>query len=293
MSTQSERTPIGIVLQDKAAGSREILVYPQDTLPFASGELKPVAQKVDISSKTSSGGSSVGSVTETNAIRAVYYGDQHSDMPPDVVKGEEVELIQDNDTGAILWKATGRTSKLRSRERKEMRSSNVDGYDKNIDDASSYFIRIDTLATKEIRIQTSMSDGELFGYTILLNPAASQIRVCDNENNEFGINSPEKQTYMRNKEGCIVSLIDKNAVVGAVEDLILKADRQIVMNTPNLSFINDSGDGCMVMNVKAMQINAQQFNIAAESGIGLHGPVEARSIVTGNIQAENYITGIY
>lgn len=287
--SSDNRKPIGIVLQDKAAGSREILVYPQDTLLPMDGELTAVANKVKLTN-----GENVGEVTETNAIRAVYWGNELSDTPPDVVKGEEVELTLDEDTGQIYWKSSGRTAKLRSRERKELRASNQEGYQKNIDDSSCYLIRIDTLTTKEIRIQTSMSDGESFAYTILMNPSENKISICDNENNQFGIESDKTRVFLRNKDNTIVNAEKKSLFLGATEDIILKAERQIVLNTPCLTSANDVGSGCMVWNGKSMHLKLENnCVITAPNGIGLHAPVEAETIVSGTIQAEDYCTGKY
>lgn len=294
MAFQNERKLMGIVVQDKAAGSREILVYPQDTLPFGSGELKPVANKVSVSLADKNQGTAVGEVTETNVITATYYGNEMSDMPPDVVKGESVELIVDGDTHTVYWKSTGRTAKNRSRERKEIRVANQEGYDKNVDDGNAYFIRIDTLTSKEIRIQTCMSDGEKFAYTIVINPAESKLSLSDNHNNEIVIESLEKKIYIRNEDNCILNMEKKNILLGAVEDLVLKADRQIVLNTPNVTNQNDSGDGCTVFKAKAMQFETtESMVVKSPNGIGLHGPVEAHTVVSGSIQAEDYSTGKY
>lgn len=285
----NNRRPIGIVLQDKAAGSRELLIYPQDTLLPMDGELNPVANKIKLTN-----GDSVGEVTETNAIRALYWGNELSDTPPDVVKGEEVELILDEDTGQIYWKSSGRTSKLRSRERKELRSSNQEGYQKNLDDSNSYLIRIDTLTTKEIRIQTSMSDGEEFAYTILISPSEKKITICDNENNQIGIESDKTRVYLRNKDNTIINAEKKSLLLGAVEDIILKAERQIVLNTPCLTSANDVDSGCMVWNGKSMHLKLENnCVITAPNGVGLHGPVEAETLVAGAVQAEDYCTGKY
>ena len=292
MATQHTRPVIGIVAQDKAAGSRELLIHPHDTLIFQQGELQPIAQKTEVS-RSGKNGTSVGEVTETNVVKAVYYGDANSDMPPDVVKGEEVEIFRDTDTNTYYWRSTGRTAKHRSRERKEVRSANAEGYDKNVDDGNSYFIRIDTLETKEIRIQTGTSDGEKYGYTILIKPSENKIRISDSENNEIGIDSGEQRVYLRNKENCIISIEKKNILVGAVEDIILKADRQVVLQTPLVSNKNENGSGCTVFDAKSMQFNAERGVVFKTPAIGLHGAVEAESVVAGGVQAENYCTGKY
>lgn len=292
MSTNN-RPVIGIVLQDKAAGSRELLVYPQDTLLPMEGELKPVANTVKVSTQDTSG-SRVGEVTETNVIRAIYWGNEESDIPPDVVKNEEVELFFDENTNTTYWKSSGRTAKNRSRERKEFRSANQEGYVKELSDDNSYFIRIDTLTTKEIRIQTSMSDGEEFKYTILISPKENKLRISDDQNNEIGIDSKDERVFIRNKGECIVNVEKKSILIGAPEDITLKADRQIILNTPCVTGANNNADGCMVWKTKAMTIDAQeQVVIKAPSGVGLHAPVEATSIVSGPIQAEDYCTGKY
>ncbi len=293
MATQDKRTVSGIVAQDKDAGSRVILVYLQDTLPFLNGELNAVAQKASINLNDSQQGTISGEVTETNVIRAVFKGNELSDTPPDVVKGEQVEIYQDSDTGTFYWKASGRTSNKRSRERKELRSANFEGYDKNVDDGNSYFIRIDTLTTKEIRLQTSTSDGEKFGYTILISPKTNNITICDNENNEISIDSENQHIYLRNKDQCLIDICKKDILIGAVEKLILKADQQIVFDSPLVSSANEKNDGCTVFDCNGIQINSNKnFKIKSPS-IGFEGAVQADSIVSGPIQSSGYSTGDY
>ena len=294
MSTNATRTVTGIVAQDKAAGSREILVHPQDTLPFATGELKPKAQTVSVQTNDTHQGGATGQVTETNVVRAIFKGSTDSDMPPDIVKGEIVELTQDSNTGTLYWSASGRTTHERSRERKEMRAANKEGYSKSLDDGNSYFIRINTLTTKEIRLQTTKSDGEEFAYTIVINPSESKIQICDNENNEITIESKDEHVFMRNKSESIVDICKENIVIACKDSIILKAEKQIVMDTPLWTNNNEHGDGCMQMKCKGLKIDAtDNVNINSPSGIGLHGPTEARTIVSGGIQAEYYSTGKY
>lgn len=293
MSTQDKRAVVGIVAQDKDAGSRTILVHLPDTSPFFSGELKANAQKANIELKDKHQGSVSGEVTETNVIRAVFKGNELSDMPPDIVKGEQVEVYQDTDTGTFYWSASGRTTNKRSRERKELRAANVEGYSKNVDDGNSYFIKIDTLTSKEIRLQTSTSDGEQFAYTIVISPSTNSIKICDNENNEIGINSKDQHVYLRNKENCLVNISKKDVLIGAVEKLILKADQQIVFDTPVMTNANEKNDGCTVFNCKGMQINtSQSFKIKSPS-IGLEGAVQSDTIVAGPIQSTGYSVGEY
>lgn len=294
MSTASERKITGVVAQDKAAGSRDILVYLQDTRPYDSGVLKPTTQKVKFQTTDGQQGTAVGEATESNVVRAVYKGSTDSDMPPDVVKGEMVEITQDANTSTLYWSASGRTTSNRSRERKEMRAANQEGYVKNLDDGNSYFIRIDTLTTKEIRLQTCMSDGEKFAYTIVINPAESKLSICDNENNEICIDSQEEHIFVRNKSESIIDIMKKNITIGCHENLILKAEKQIVMDTPCWTNNNTSGDGCMVMECKGLQINAEKsVNIKSSSGIGLHGPTEAHTLVANDLQSNQYRLGKY
>ena len=293
MSTNSVRTVTGIVAQDKAAGSREILVHPQDSIPFATGKLKPVAQTVSVRTNDTLQGGAAGQATETNVFRAVFKGSAESDLPPDVVKGEQVELTQDVNTGTLYWSATGRTTSARSRERREMRAADQEGYSKTLDDGNSYFIRVDSLDTKTVRIQTVMSDGEKFAYTILIDAKNSTIRICDNENNEVGIESTQQHVYMKNKDDSLVDICKENIIIGCKDTIMLKAEKQIVMDTPNWTNANDTGDGCMVMNCRGMQINAQDsFNVQSPC-IGLHGHTETSTLVSGPLEAETYYTNDY
>lgn len=288
------RQVTGIVAQDKSAGSREILVHPQDVLPYTTGKLSPKAQKVDVNLSDTHQGGAAGSVTETNVVRAIWKGDSNTDQPPDVVKGEIVELTQDGNTGTLYWSASGRTTTSRSRERKEMRAANQEGYSKNLDDGNSYFIAIDTLTKKEIRLQTCMSDGEKFGYTILINPKDSMIQICDNENNEISIDSQNQHIIIRNKDESFIDMMKKNIVIGCHEAITLKAEKQVVIDTPNLTHSNSGGDGCTVINTKALQINAEKnINLKSPNGVGLHGPVEAETIVSGGIQSQYFSSGTY
>lgn len=284
----------GILAEDKAAGSREVRIYLQELLPFTQGELEPKEIPAEATLNDSKQGEKSSTVTTTNTVTATYLGDDaNRTFPPDVVKGEQVWVVNYTNTDTYYWKASGRNNELRILERYQLHVANSKERVKMLDDTNTYLIRMDTLTAKEIRIQTSKSDGEKFIYTFLIDAKKNTIQLMDDNNNELYINSEEHITYMRNTDGCMLSFDKRNGLLVIPDSLTIKAGKQIVIDTPNIRNVNNSGDGCTEWNTNSITFKCGSSFVVKSPAIGLHGAVEATTIVTDRVQSTNYLTGKY
>lgn len=290
-----EREHIGIAAEDKLPGSRELKVYCSEMLPFIQGNLTAIENNATVNINDKHVGKSQTSVTTTNAITATYK-DMVSNRqdPPDVVRGEQVKIFQYSNSKTFYWSSTGRDDNLRKTEHQRISISNSQTTGGDRDDDNTYSIELDSRdGKKNITIRTSKGGGEEFQYCIKLDAGSGTIQMCDDADNEFFLDTKEKIVRLRNSDGSMITVDKKNAIMIAPEDIILKGDRSIIMDTPSFTTQNTTGgSGVTAWNSNAMAINVNDSFVVTGASIGINGAVVMpKSLVVGSCQAESYSTG--
>lgn len=213
----------GIAAADKDNDSRELLVYCPDLLPGIDGELEATTIETTVNT-TGDKGEYSKPLKTTNSITCYYYeSNDLSALPPDVRKGENVQIWNVADTDTWYWEPMGSNSKLRRTERKRISANaTLDNVSSGTDD-KEYIFEMSTRNAKYIKIQTSKDLGEAFAYTIMIDADNSKLMVTDDTNNTFVIDSPNKRVTMTNVSKSTVDLFDKNINIGCEGDIVMSA----------------------------------------------------------------------
>jgi hypothetical protein len=221
------------------------------------------------------------SITITNVIEASYL-DLMSNRsgPPDIVKGEQVLLFQYSDTDEYYWFPLGRDDDLRRLEHYRISVSDDQKTVKILDKNNTYYIELDTLHDKAITIATSKSDGEKYKYHFKIDANNNTVTLQDDIGNEIWLESDIPRIMLKNSSDTIVDLNDKDILFGAPRDIVIKADRQILINTPNITHEID-----------------EVFYIDAEKGVGIkttNSVIESPTIgLNGEVKIPNtLISGV-
>lgn len=279
----------GTATEDKGKDSVTINVYSPELTPAATGRLATATSDESITLQDEDGVSSTSTATVANHITAIWWGASNRAYPPDVVKGEEVIIRQYANSNVYYWESIGRNDSLRTTETDRWRIADSTTRIKEMTDDNSYFIEM-TSDKKNIRIHTAKGNGEAFTYDIYIDAENNRIYIGDDVGNNMLLESEVPRVKLANKDGSFVDLFQKNIIMLAPEDLIFRAGRQTLFQTPNVTFGNADGDGVCHIKSKGFHVTSKDFVVDSTS-IGLNGSVKASNIVSGTVRAASYSTG--
>lgn len=175
---------MGTVTAHKPEGTDIIRVSLTERNTMTSGSLDDAKQEYDVQSTNSQGVSESMAVNVEQVVDALWIpdGDNHLLTSPDVRASETVKVYRYADTQQFYWTTCFREPQLRRLENVLYGFSNLkDGFAPHTTE-SSYYLQWDTIR-KAVRIVTTQSDGEAFGYTFEINPAESTVKIEDSVGN--------------------------------------------------------------------------------------------------------------
>lgn len=282
---------IGYVAEDKAANSAEISVFVPELLPGVTGALGAAQSTERFSVTTATGAELGGRAKVSNSIKAIYRGTSNRKYAPDVVKGEQVLITKFADADQYYWESLGRDAALRKLETLRIEVSDSEDIVKVLTDDNTYYWELDT-RNGRVRIKTAKSNGESYAYDFHIDTKQSTATLKDDSGNEFLIDSKIPRVRIKNRDGVLMDAIQKLLFLGAPEDVVLKADRQVLFNTPTLTIGNSDGSGVTRMNTKALAVSASESVVFEAPVIGANGDMKvAGHLVSGPARAEGYSTG--
>lgn len=279
----------GTVTEDKDKNSVKINVFVPGLTPAATGRLASATSTESITLQDQDGVSSTSTSTVSNHVTAIWWGASNRAYPPDVVAGEEVTVKRYADSDVFYWESNGRNDELRTTETVRFRVSNDKKGQKELTDQNTYFAEVST-DNGHIRIHTSKSNGEKYTYDIYIDTKGNRIYVGDDIGNNITLESDTPRVKLANKDGTFVDLFQKDVIMLAPRDVVIRAGRQALFQAPNVTFGNTEGTGVCHIKSKSYHVSSTDFVIDSSS-IGLNGSVKASNIVSGTVRASSYSTG--
>ena len=237
---------IGTVVKDKEHNSRIAkVVCTEISPPHDAKQLTEISVNTEVNSGIDDENNAYsGSVEQTNVIEAHWLDlDSNRVYPPDLVKGEQVFVLNYGDTDKYYWISLGRDDKLRNRERLRWSIADKTSVEEELTDANTYTLEMDTLHNKHFLIRTTKSDGEEYAYLIKIDAKEGTLRLCDDTNNEILIDSKEPRVMLRNRNGCLIDLHKDDLDLVAIKDATIKVGRQLTLDVPLIRSVNKSGKG--------------------------------------------------
>lgn len=260
----------GIAAEDRPLDSRQLKVFIRELSPFAGGKLGDNSRKENYTVSDNNGQAITGNVETTNNIVAEYFGlGSNSAFPPDVVRGEQVWVFKLGDEDKYYWITAGRDDNLRKTELVRWAASNDSAENKDLNESNTYFVEIDTKIAKRIRIVTSKSSGEAFGYNLIIDAKNSFVSLGDDQSNIIEIDSLNKRLTMKNSSGSLLNIMDQDINVLAKGNVIIRGDRGVTVGSAG--GINIEG------------ATSAKGGVSSDGNISVKGTVNA----TGSITAPN------
>jgi hypothetical protein len=229
---------LGMVAKDSVPGSKYVEVYPVELYPAVDGDINTVTSKQDTTANIESGYVTT-SVDKTYTIKAKWLaiGESNRLTSPDVCMGETVQIYKFGDSDRYYWLPVYSELDLRKKESVIKLYSNTDNIEKRPDD-SYYYTIVDTIK-KFLRIHTSKSDGESFGYDIDINTAKSIITIEDTGGNSIVLDSGKAElNIITNKK---INIKTETILVEA-KDITNKIANKLDIQLKHLSISNGSNE---------------------------------------------------
>ena len=266
MSAQTELIPysVGLVIEDTIDNSWWLRAIPIEKQGFIDGEIKDLANSETVKGVDSQGNSWETSYQTTNAVSAKWYsGDSNRRTPPNIHKGEKVQLLRYGDSEEFFWTDIGQDSKNRTTERVVQAWSNKPERDgKELDNTNSYYFEVDT-ENGLITLKTNKNNGEPFEYTVQLNTKDGTVVIEDDTDNAIYIESSKKEVGMENTSGCFIRLKDKDIEISAVNNINITAGNELKGTAPK---INWNASTSYKISTNTYNLSSSKADITASGG---------------------------
>ena len=231
------------------------------------------------------------SVDITNHITATWFGCSNRRWPPYVKRGEQVFIYQFGDSDHYYWEAIGRDPEIRQLERYRLEIGDTQIPNQEKTEENTYYFELDSVA-KRVRIHTSVSDNEPFLYEFTIDTANGAVTLLDSKGNRIFMDSQENQIQMNNADGTVANLNKVDMTLAAPRDIMLRAGRQIVTQSPVLTGLHTEGDGVVRFDTKGVSIDASDAIVLDSSVLGVRANTKINgNLVTGPTRASSYSTG--
>lgn len=273
----------GYAAQNKALDSYMLEVVPTEKLPYLDGELTADTFSVEDQGIDSSDETYTSKVDSSNCVPCKWlpFGSNRL-YPPDVRRGERVQIYRFGDTDEYYWKELGLDDGLRKLETVVYVFSNNRNETINvITPENSYSIEVST-HKKHMTIRTTKSDGEPYAYIAQINTAEGAFTVTDDIGNYMQIDSSERLVQLVNADGSYHKVHKKDLKSYAPNNLEVKVGNDIKMEAgKNVdikagSNINVKGEVATVIEGAVSKIELNAAHAMMTNGVAivdLVGPI--------------------
>lgn len=219
--SQFELYCIGTVMTDLINGNTPIEVMPHELISNIDGDIG-AKEEIQSTVNTSDGKVHNVNMSKGNVLTAIWINNNSNRVtPPNVRKGEKVEVYKFGDSDKYYWKTMGSELDLRKLEHVKYVFVNVpDGGETQIEDSNSYSFTVSTL-NKFIKIHTADNNGELTTYDLEIDTKEGKVSLRDGRGNFLELDSSQ-DTFNLNTNNAVnitttseVNVVTKTAVVKA------------------------------------------------------------------------------
>lgn len=275
---------MGFAGENLTLGSKYLEVFMPETSGFSDGEITSHVATVTTSGVDNRGNSYQCEIKTTNTIKARWRSNIPNRItPPDIRRGERVDIWQYENTDMYYWTATGDSEDKRRLETVTYAFSNTtDEATETIDETNSYNFQIST-HQGQINLNTTKSNGEPLTHHIQIDTKNGNMHYRDSNGNYIQVEGKDKRITLENGDGSQVVLDGENASLVAKQDISL--------DCKNLKIKADTIEA----HATTTNLNSK-FNILGNTNvkgnIGVMGgwSVTGDSVSTGNFNHKGKIT---
>lgn len=214
-------------------------VFCPELTGFVDGEINSETQTFTTSGVDNRGSHYTCEIVTSNSIKAKWKPSGTNRItPPNVRRGERVEVWQYADADAYYWATTGEDDNQRRLETVTHTYSNTkDETTETIDKSNSYYTTIST-HQGVIELGTSKSNGEPFTHLMQIDTKRGLFTYQDDVGNVIQVNSKDNQIFIENASGSKF-VMDKGKVNVTAPDSITMNTREMTVNASNFT-VNSS-----------------------------------------------------
>jgi len=205
-----------------------ITVIPVEWTAMHDGEMTSNPVKVEYSATDQDGVTSQGGFIADQIIECDWLPSGSNRLsPPDVRRGERVEILQVADADKFYWRSLGMDDNLRKLETVIFAiSATRDENDTLLTADNTYWIEFST-HSKRLAFSSCKADGEPYQYEMFLDMAEGLFQLNDDVGNFITLVSKLSLIHLQNTQGTFVKLDKKDINAYAPQDFTFKADRDV------------------------------------------------------------------
>lgn len=278
--SQLQTYSIGIAAENKPLTSRTLNVTPIEQLPAIDGELTFNPEEQISTGTDTLGNQYEVKVTSDTSLTAEWLPmGSNRVTPPDIRRGEYVEILRLGDSDRFYWRPMGLRDDLRRLETVIYAfNANPKESSNGVDVNNCYYIEIST-HNKLVTFSTSNKNGEPYRYTMQLNTSKGEFTFTDDINNFVEIISKERTLRAKNTDTSYIE-IDKDTITAKNQTtsyLNIDGDRITAKNKTG-SNIEVVGDKITATNKSGSLVDINAGKITAKEMTGATITMEGQAI---------------
>jgi hypothetical protein len=259
---------IGLVHEMKPRGERQCNVIKVEDSSALDGETAYNPQTKVLKGTDKEGKEyNVKATTEAGLIMEWLPSEDNRVTPPDMVRGELVEVWQMSDGDKYFWRCLGLRNGLRSLESVIwMVGATPDIKGHGMDFSKAYIFQMSG-HDKHITIATSKDNGEPHAWTFQINTGQSEFTLKDDIDNEFEIVSADNRLQLKNADGTYIKIERQFIEMDAAQYIQLKVGGTVMKLTPDAYTLKTTNDTVTSTNSKhttsTRQVTASSYKVEA------------------------------
>ena len=258
------------VVENKHQGDgNKVLFHIEELVPLSRGHLKDNPIPMKRVYQDSNGRVFTSRGTHNNNFIAEYYStDSFRKSPPDVQRGEIINVWQKADTDDWMWETTSEDNLTKRRLETVIHAVNADkpvGPDADkYDNDNTYFTEMSS-HNKTYTISTSEANNEIAAYKMQINAGEGSVVTQDNVGNHIQIDTKGTEIWLHNANGTEVKLTRDCIWVFCRDKMEVQVGGNAIIHVKGNSEIKVQGNS----NIEVK--GNSDINVQGNSNLGIKG----------------------
>lgn len=258
------------VVENKHQGDgNKVLFHIEELVPLSRGHLKDNPIPMKRVYQDSNGRVFTSRGTHNNNFIAEYYStDSFRKSPPDVQRGEIINVWQKADTDDWMWETTSEDNLTKRRLETVIHAVNADkpvGPDADkYDNDNTYFTEMSS-HNKTYTISTSEANNEIAAYKMQINAGEGSVVTQDNVGNHIQIDTKGTEIWLHNANGTEIKLTRDCIWVFCRDKMEVQVGGNAIIHVKGNSEIKVQGNS----NIEVK--GNSDINVQGNSNLGIKG----------------------
>jgi hypothetical protein len=235
------KVAVGVVAENKGLTHpegggfvKEVEITPTEWLTMRDGELTDNPQQLAFATTDSQGNAITGKVAGNNTIKCTWMPAGTNRLsPPDVRRGNRVEIWQAANQDKFWWRDMGLDDHLKKLETivwgiSASTQEQEPGVDTVLSPANMYWIEFSS-HSKKLAFSSCKANGEPFLYEMYFDFDKGEFNIKDDIGNFINLVSALKLIHLQNAEGTFIKLDEKDIKMYAPQDMLVDVARNMTV----------------------------------------------------------------